>query len=57
MSRDSPSKIKINKIDLFTYFLQKNYWPKITFEEFEEICKSKGIEILKEGGKNNEDKT
>ena len=35
----------ISEFDLFTYYLQKNYWPKIEWDEFVKICKSKGIEI------------
>ena len=48
MSQKLTEKLRISKNDAFTYFLQRNYWPKITFEEFEEICKKQGIIIYEE---------
>lgn len=45
---DLKNNIRISKNNLFTYFLQRNYWPKISFEEFEEICKQQGIIIEEE---------
>lgn len=38
--------MKISKDDLFTYYLQKNFWPKgIGFDEFLEIMKQQGVEV------------
>lgn len=48
MSEKTTEKLRISKTDTFTYFLQKNYWPKMTFEEFAEIAKKQGIVIYDE---------
>ena len=45
MSQKSNEKLRISKTNAFTYFLQKNYWPKMTFEEFAEIAKKQGVVI------------
>lgn len=54
MSQKSNEKLRISKTDAFTYFLQKNYWPKITFEEFAEIMKKQGVVIYDEEEKKDE---
>lgn len=38
--------MKISEDDLFTYFLQKNLWVKMYFEEFIAIMKKQGVEII-----------
>lgn len=38
--------MKISEDDLFTYFLQKNLWVKMYFEEFIAIMKKQGVEIV-----------
>jgi len=57
MSQKLTEKLRISKNDAFTYFLQRNYWPKITFEEFEEVCKKQGIIIYEEEKKDETDRT
>lgn len=54
MSQKSNEKLRISKTDAFTYFLQKNYWPKMTFEEFAEIAKKQGVVIYDEEEKKDE---
>ena len=38
--------MQISEEDLFTYFLQKNLWVKMYFEEFIVIMKKQGVEII-----------
>lgn len=38
--------MQISEDDLFTYFLQKNLWVKMYFEEFIAIMKKQGVEII-----------
>ena len=38
----------ISEFDLFTYYLQKNFWTKIPWEDFMKICEQQGMNIIKE---------
>lgn len=50
------NKIEIKENDLFTYFIQRKYWPKMFFEEFEEEIVKHGVIIIKEEKNNYDDK-
>lgn len=50
VSQKSNSDLRINEDDLYTYFLQKNLWTKMYFEEFEAKMEAQGIIIENKRG-------
>ena len=50
MSQKSNSELRIDEDDLYTYFIQKNLWPKMYFEEFEEKMEAQGVIIENKRG-------
>lgn len=45
VSQKSNSELRISEDDLFTYFLQHNFWTKMYFEEFEKLMEDKGVTV------------